>query len=113
MAINAMSGAFPFEKSLFYNFVTFSIGGAVIGIVAGGLMAVSQELLPFRRPLPKAVLLSTSLWLILRTGGLLLSLNDPARYHPEIAETFQGFVLAIILGCILGALWELRQKADH
>ena len=113
MAINAMSGTFPFEHSVFYNLVAFSIGGAVIGIVVGGFMAVSQKWLPFKRPFLNTLLLSISLWFILRIGGFFLSLNDPVRYHPSIAETLQGFVLAVILGCILGSLWEMRQRADY
>ena len=76
-------------------------------------MAVSQERLPFKRPFPKAVLLSTSLWLILRTGGFFLSLTNPERYHPAIDEAIQGLVLAVILGCILGSLWEIKQRTDH
>lgn len=101
MGAGAMSGASPFENGLFHNIVIFTIGGAIFGIVAGSFMTLTYDILPFRGSLPKAVLISISLWLILRTGGLLLSSIDANRYHPVMSQNVQGLVLSIILGVCL------------
>ncbi len=111
LGFNYMSGTFPFEAHLINNFIIFSVGGGIFGLVAGSFMAITEERLPFKGLLPKAVFLSTSLWLVFRIGGFLLSSADIERYHPDMTETLQGFVLALIMGGILGTtLGWLRKR---
>jgi hypothetical protein len=110
MGFNAINGTFPFESSLFHNLVSFSVGGAVFGIVAGGFLTIADKWLPFKGSFTKAVFVSTSIWLVLTIGGLLLSTTNPWRYHTLMAQALQGLILALILGCILGTLWKTHQK---
>jgi len=58
--INPVTGIFPFESTFAHNLMSFTFGGAVFGVVAGGLMAVVGPVLPFRRTVPKAVLVCAS-----------------------------------------------------
>jgi len=37
---------------------------------------------------------------------------NPERYHPELLQTIQGFFMAVLLGGILGSLWNLGLKKD-
>ncbi len=106
VGINTLSGAFPFENGLLYSLITFSIGGAVFGIVIGGFMVVMEGRLPFKWPFPNAVFLSTSLWVVLSLTGLMLSFVKPGRYHHVTAQTIQGLGLAVILGALLGLMWN-------
>lgn len=112
VAFNTISGVFPFENSLLYNLVTASIGGAIYGIVVGCFLTLTYSWLPFKGSFQKAVFLTTCIWLILRSGGALLSLVNPDRFHPVMLETLQGFVLAVIMGCILGGLWKRQEKRE-
>ena len=110
MAVNVVSGAFAFENSLMHNLISFAIGGAVFGIVVNGFLGLLQRLLPFKSILLNAVLLSVVFWLMLRIGGAMLSSVEPDRYHIITAQSIQGFVLAIIMGFILGTLWKINRK---
>ena len=110
MAVNVVSGAFAFENSLMHNLISFAIGGAVFGIVVNGFLGLLQRLLPFKSILLNAILLSIVFWLMLRIGGAMLSSVEPDRYHIITAQSIQGFVLAIIMGFILGTLWKINRK---
>ena len=106
MAVNSLTGIFPFESTFAHNLVSFTFGGAVFGIVAGALMAVAGPVLPLRRTIPKAVLICGSLWVVLRLGGAFLSVMDAHRYHVLAPEMLQGFALALVLGTLLGFTWK-------
>ena len=110
MAVNAVSGAFAFENSLMHNLISFAVGGAVFGIVVNRFLGLLQRLLPFKSILLNAILLSIVFWLMLRIGGAMLSSVEPDRYHIITAQSIQGFVLAIIMGFILGTLWKINRK---
>ncbi|MEE8185202.1 MAG: hypothetical protein V3T96_02235 [Thermodesulfobacteriota bacterium] len=110
MVLNTISGVFPFESSLFHNLISFSVGGAVIGIVVGVFLAITSKWLPFKGFFTKAVFVSTSIWILLSIGGFLLSAMSPWRYNALGVQAFQGLVLALILGCILGTVWKVYQR---
>jgi len=110
LAVNAATGAFEFENTLLHNLIAFTAGGAVFGIVVSGFLSLLKERLPFKNIFLKAILVSLVLWIILKGGGTLLSLIEEERYHPVTAQSVQGFVLAIIMGCILGTLWNIKNK---
>src|SRR3972149_6314040 len=110
LAVNAMSGVFTFENSLLHNLIGFAIGGIIFCIVVCGFMRLFHEWLPFKNILLNAILLSSVLWLLLRIGGVMLSSVEPDRYHLITAQSVQGFVLAVIMGCILGFLWKIKSK---
>lgn len=106
MTVNSISGAFIFESGFPHNLATFTIGGIVFGFVVAGFLSILRTRLPFKRALPKAVLVSASIWVLLRAGGAVLSNMEPERYHMITPQTIQGFSLAVILGAILGILWD-------
>ncbi|MBE7415161.1 MAG: hypothetical protein HS130_08005 [Deltaproteobacteria bacterium] len=108
---NFVSGVFPFEGSFAQNFITFSFGGAVFGVVTGGLLAVVGRFLPFRKTVFRAVFISAALWVVLRLAGDFLSMMEPERYHLVKPETVQGFFLALALGAILGLLLKKDERA--
>ena len=110
--VNYITGVFPFEESLLKEVITFSFGGAIFGMVIGGFMSLIGDRLPFKSSLPNAIFISTAVWLVLRIGGVLLSYNDPGRFHPDAAQTLQGFMLAIVLGLILTTFWNIGKKRD-
>lgn len=106
---NYLSGVFPFEGSFAHNIVSFTFGGAVFGIVTGGLLAVIGGFLPFKGIVLKAAFVSAALWLLLRVAGDLLSVMEPHRYHVVTPETVQGLLLALALGGILGLIMRRGQ----
>jgi hypothetical protein len=108
--VNSISGAFPFEHTLTYNLVIFSIAGAIFGLITAGFLLLIGEKLPFKSLMARAILISTSFWLILRLGGAGLALAGPERYHPDVPQTIQGFFLAMTLGIILSLFWKKEQS---
>ncbi|MFQ5736686.1 MAG: hypothetical protein ACE5GY_07470 [Thermodesulfobacteriota bacterium] len=106
MAANSVTGIFPFESSFAHNFMAFTFGGAVFGVVAGGFLNVAGRFLPFRSVLARAVVVSATLWVVLRLGGAMLSSMEPMRYHMVTPQVIQGFTLALILGTLLGITWK-------
>ena len=110
MAVNVATGAFEFENTLLHNLIVFAAGGAIFGIVVSGFLSLLKERLPFKNIFLKATLLSSVLWIMLKVGGSLLSSVEPERYHPITAQSIQGFVLAIIMGGLLGFLWKIKSK---
>jgi hypothetical protein len=106
VAVNTLTGVFPLGDGLLFNLATFAIGGAVFGVVVGGFLVLARDIIPFKSLLPKAVMVSVCLWVVLRIGGALLSGIVPWRYHTVLAQAVQGFFLAILMGLLLGFLWE-------
>lgn len=102
MGVNAVSGVFPYEGSFAHNLVTFSAAGVVFGVVVGGILAAAGRYVPGKGTLPRAVFVSTALWLVLRGAGMGLSAMHPGRYHLLSPEFIQGVALSVILGGILG-----------
>ncbi len=105
MGINNLTGVFAFESTLTHNLVSFIFGGVIFSIVSGGILFFAGRLLPFKGYLPKALMVTTFLWLVLRGGGVLLSQMEPHRYHVLTPESIQGFGLAILLGLFIGLFW--------
>jgi len=106
MAVNNLTGVSPLEMGLAHNLITFSMAGAVFGLVAGGVLTIVEKRLPTRSVVLKAAGVSASIWLLLRSAGVVLSMLQPVRYHVSTPESVQGFALALFLGCILGVLWK-------
>ncbi|MBE9531269.1 MAG: hypothetical protein IME98_00515 [Proteobacteria bacterium] len=110
LGVDYITGIFQIESSLAHNLAAFTIGGALLGVVAGGLLSLVGQFLPIKSELLKAVAVSLGLWLLLRLGGTLLSGMDHHRYHQEVSQTIQGFILAGVMGLFLGYLWKKKQK---
>lgn len=110
MAVNAITGAFPFENSLLYNLATFATGGAVFGIVASGFLGLLEGWLPLKGNVFKAIYIALSLWVILFIGGYLLATIKPERYTFEVHQGIQGFILVVVFGILLGLLWKIGRK---
>lgn len=111
MALNSLTGVVPFEGSFTHNLVSFTVGGAVFGVVTAGFLATAGRFLPFKPVFAKAAFASAVLWIILRIGGDLLSHMEPERYHLITPETVQGFALSIVLGFILALFWKKEGRA--
>ena len=105
--VNLVTNVFPLEDSIMYNMLIAAIGGAVFGVVVGALFSVTRSYVPLKGIVPKAVFVSTAVWLLLRTGGYFLSQVDPVRYHQVMSHTIQGFFLSMLMGCILGIAWKM------
>ena len=112
LAVNYVTGIGPIERSILIEIATFSIGGAIFGMLMGILLTLSYNRLPFKSLLPKAILVSTLVWLIFNVGTGIGSIVNPERYHPELLQTIQGFFMAVLLGGILGTLWNFGLKKD-
>jgi MFS family permease len=108
--VNHITGVFTLEESLLREMMTFSLGGAVFGMVIGGFLALTSNRLPFKSSFLKAVSVSVAIWLILRVGGVLLSYANPERFHPDRGQAIQGFVMAIVLGLILATFLKVAKK---
>ncbi len=109
MLLNNFTGVFILEGTFWFNVAAFAVGGAVFGIVAGGFTALLEKRIRFDGELFKGIVVSTGLWIVLRLGGYILSLNDPERYHPDVGQTAQGFVFAVMVGVVLGSLWKMEK----
>ena len=112
LGVDYITGAFEIESTIAHNLSAFTIGGALLGVVAGGLLALVGRFLPFKSELLKAVVVSLGLWLLLRLGGMLLSGMDHHRYHQELSQSVQGFILAGVMGLFLGLLWKKKLKEN-
>ncbi|MBE9527768.1 MAG: hypothetical protein IME99_00855 [Proteobacteria bacterium] len=110
MGINNMTGVFAFESTFTHNLVSFIFGGVVFSIVSGGILYFAGSVLPFKGYLPKALMVTTFVWLLLRGGGVLLSQMDSHRYHVVTPESIQGLGLAVLLGLFLGLFWTLGSR---
>ena len=109
MGVNALTGAFTFESSLLHNLAAFSTGGAILSIVVGGCLSLLSRWLPFKNVFLRAVFISTLLWGILMIGGIIFSAIQPERYHLVVSQSVQGFVLAGVMGCLLGLLAKIKE----
>lgn len=110
MIIHTVTGISSAEHSILYNMFPFTTGGIIFGIVSGGILALIHDRLPLKTSFGKAVMLTTCIWLILHVGGFLLSLIDSGRYHYSSREAVQGLMLFVLLGGILGAVWQIRNR---
>lgn len=108
IAMNQISGAFPFEMNAMLLLVTFAVGGAVFGVVVGGLMTITNDLFLTDKPVLKAVVFSVGFWLTLRIGAIMLTVQDPHRFHPVVEQSVQGLALALLLGVVLGCMWKMK-----
>ena len=109
MLLNILTGVFALEETFWFNVIAFAAGGSVVGFVAGRFTALLERKLPFDGTLLKGIAVSTGLWIVLRLGGYMLSLNDPERYHADLGQTVQGFVFAVMVGAMLGSLWKMEK----
>lgn len=110
LAVNSFTGIFPLETGLLGALASFTIGGAVFGVVSAGFLFVSARMIPFRSVVFKAIAVSTSIWIVLRIGGAALSGMEPGRYHFNMPEALQGLFLAVLLGAVLGVVWKSGLK---
>lgn len=110
LLVNALTGVFPLESTLMHNLAAFMIGGALFGVIAGGFMAILGNVLPVGNLIVKAALVSAVLWLVVRAGGVVLTLINHHRFHIDASQSIQGFCIAIIMGLIMGLLWKKNQK---
>jgi len=101
IALNHITGAFNFESSLRHNLAAFAIGGALFGILSGGIVSLVSGYLPFGK-VANAVIVSVVVWTLLRTVGAGLAGLDPFRFHSDISQTYQGLGFSILLGVVLG-----------
>lgn len=113
LLLNTITGAFVLEASVLHNLMTFALGGALFGLVAGGILSVAQGLLPRWGLTPKAVAVSLLIWFALNGAGILLSVMSPIRYHFDLGQSLQGLFLAVVLGLILGTFWKMGLKAGR
>jgi len=113
LLVNTFTGAFTFEAGVVHDFVTFILGGALFGLVVGGILSVVQGFLPKWGLTGKAVMVSVVLWLALDITGFVLTIVKPIRYHFEVEQSLQGLFLAAILGLILGSLWKMGLRATR
>ncbi|MEK6791798.1 MAG: hypothetical protein AABY45_08875 [Deltaproteobacteria bacterium] len=108
----SLTGIFMLEAGLLESVASFTVGGAIFGVVAAGFIAVGLRLRLFRRIVVGSIVVSLGLWLILRVGGAALSTMDAGRYHALTLETAQGLILALCLGVIIGFLLRYQENND-
>jgi hypothetical protein len=106
LTVNSMTGAFPFEASLALNLSSFCFAGALFGVVSAGFLAVLEKVLPFKRVLLKAAVISGGIWVIVFGSTVFLALNDTGRYHFDAHQGLQGFSLSLVMGALLAFFWR-------
>ncbi len=112
IAVNYATGAFAFEFTTIQNLFVASVAGGLLGALSGLFLSTIGNKLPFKSVVVQAIVISTSIWLILRITGFAMSSVDHARYHPVTSQNMQGLFLSVILGCILGVLWRRQSRND-
>lgn len=110
MVLNSITGIFRPEMGFIHDIISFSVGGAVFGVVVSGFLYGVWNFIPFKKAHTKAIFVSMVLWLALRVGGAGLSMMAPERYHVLTPETLQGLILSGMLGAFLGLLWARETK---
>ena len=110
LVVNHITGAFEFEAGFAALVMSFTFAGAVFGVVVAGLMQLLEGKLPFKNPMPNAVMVSTGLWFIFRVAGVFLSTMEPERYHVITLETFQGLILSIVLGILTAVFFRAADR---
>lgn len=88
----------------------FAFGGALFGLVTGGLFAWARVKIPVKNPLLAGATVSVGLWLVLRAGGALFKLVSPEKYLTGMAEDVRGFIMSVVLGLLVGAFWSLGER---
>jgi len=107
LGVNALGGVFELETAGMHDWATFTLGGALFGLVVSGLHALACRAFGLTGAMlgvRGTVVVSTSFWILLRLGGALLSTMEPERYHVVGPQVAQGVVLAVLLGVVLGLL---------
>lgn len=107
LAINAITGIFPFEQGSTHNILTFTFGGVIFGLVSSAILKLTEGYLPSRSIEVKSVIITTSIWLVLSIIGIIISAMPHQAFSPR---TIQGLVLAIIMGLILGVSLDIYSK---
>ena len=110
LAVNSFTGVFPLEAGFLSALASFTIGGAVFGAASAGFLFVAAGIIPFRSVVLKAMIVSSSVWIVLRAGGAVLSRMEPGRYHLNAPEALQGLLLAVLLGAVLGVFCKVGFK---
>lgn len=106
LAVSSATILFQADSGLPHNLLTYLMGGAIYGLVLGGLMLIAEGRPPVSKTVWKAVSLSASLWLLFFITGVFLHFSRPERYHIEFYQHLQGFLLSLVLGLIFGILWD-------
>lgn len=102
MLVNSLTGIFVFEAGFVHDLVSFALAGVINGLVVGLLLTLIAARLPLKSFTVKAVIISVSIWLVLRAGAVILSNMHPDRYHVAMWESLQGLLLAVLLGVFIG-----------
>ena len=110
MIIHAGISISTAEHSILYNMFPFTIGGGIFGAFSGGILSLIHDRLPFKTSFGKAVLLTIWIWLMLHVCGFLFSMIDNSRFHYSSREALHGLMLFVLLGGILGAVCQIRNR---
>ncbi len=111
MAINSLTGVFPYEASLATNLASFSFAGALFGIMTSGCLYMFGRFIPFKGILPKAMIASAGLWIFLWGFSMLLVALESGRYHFAASQAVQGLVLSFVMGALLSLLVRKGSEA--